>query len=58
MGEFAEKHPAAMMGAGAIGGALTGATQGPGFVDSARRSGEHIGNIAGHIKTLVTKGAA
>lgn len=57
VGEFAEKHPAAMMGAGAVAGGLAGAFEGPGLVGSLRRSGEHIGNIGKHIKTI-TKGAA
>lgn len=58
MGEFAEQHPAAMMGAGALGGALLGAQHGPGVVDAVRQSGQQGGDIAKKIKLLITKGAA
>jgi hypothetical protein len=57
IGEFAAEHPKTMMGMGALGGALIGAAEGPGLVSSVRRSGEHVGNIARHVKTLM-KGAA
>jgi len=58
VGEFAKEHPAAMMGMGALGGGLTGALEGPDFVDSVRRSGKHISGVAKNVKDIYNKGAA
>lgn len=57
VGEFGEKHPAAMMGAGALGGALLGAQHGPGVVNAVRESAQPASDIASKIKLLM-KGAA
>ena len=58
VGEFAEKHPAAMMGMGALGGAGLGFSGGPELVDAAREAGGHIKGIGKNMKDILGKGAA
>jgi len=53
VGEFAQEHPGAMMGAGALGGALLGAQHGPSLVDAAKQSVQQGGDIAKKIKIMI-----
>ncbi len=59
VGEFAEKHPAAMIGMGALSGGLSGAQMGPSLVASAKDKAEHLKGIGSDIKTIIQqRGAA
>jgi hypothetical protein len=59
IGEFAEKHPAAMIGMGALGGGISGAQMGPSLVASAKNKAEHLKGIGSDIKTIIQqRGAA
>jgi hypothetical protein len=55
VGEFAQAHPAASIGLGALGGASLGASRGPELIESLRRSGQHVKDIG---KQLFQSGAA
>ena len=57
VGEFAGAHPALMMGMGALGGGITGLTQGPGLVDSVRRSVGHLKGIGQNVKDVYSRRA-
>lgn len=60
VGEFAQKHPAAMMGMGALGGALTGAAEGPGLVSAVQGMGSDARAIGKNVMDAYkrTRGAA
>lgn len=58
VGDFANKHPAAMMGMGALGGGMAGLTGGPELVSAAREAGGHLAGIGKNMKDIFTKGAA
>lgn len=57
LGEHAAKHPLATMAAGALGGGMLGATEGPGIVEGVRQVPEALGHIGKNVKSLF-KGAA
>lgn len=55
---FAKEHPAAMMGANALGGAATGFMMGPEVVAATKNITERVPRMARNLKTVLTsKGA-
>lgn len=60
IGDFAQKHPGVMAGAGALAGGMTGLSKGPEFVASLKRQAAHIPPMVQDVKTILgkNKGAA
>lgn len=59
LGEYTKKHPVAAIGAGALMGGLTGATEGPGLVSAAKGLPGDLRQIGKNVKDIVAnRGAA
>jgi hypothetical protein len=53
VGTWAEEHPKAMVGAGALTGALFGARKGPGIVSEARKWPAQAQAVSENVKDIV-----
>jgi hypothetical protein len=58
VGEWAAEHPGAMVGAGALSGAMFGARKGPGIVNEANAWAGKAKNLGKNVSEIFGKGAA